>query len=72
MDNKQAAAVLRTHADITRKMQESAVDCMVADAAERGAEAIEMLEWLWNYGMAGECWDSLSAPAKAKLLEKWR
>ena len=22
--------------------------------------------------MAGECWDSLSAPAKAKLLEKWR
>jgi len=22
--------------------------------------------------MAGECWDSLSAPAKAKLLEEWR
>jgi hypothetical protein len=22
--------------------------------------------------MAGDCWDSLTAPAKAKLLEKWR
>lgn len=22
--------------------------------------------------MAGECWDELSAPAKEKLLEKWR
>ncbi len=22
--------------------------------------------------MAGECWDKLSAPAKAKLLERWR
>lgn len=22
--------------------------------------------------MAGECWDSLTAPAKAKLLDKWR
>ncbi len=22
--------------------------------------------------MAGECWDKLSAPAKAKLLEEWR
>ncbi len=25
-----------------------------------------------NMRMAGECWDSLTAPAKAKLLEKWR
>lgn len=22
--------------------------------------------------MAGDCWDSLTAPAKAKLLDKWR
>ena len=25
-----------------------------------------------NMKMAGECWDSLTAPAKAKLLERWR
>lgn len=37
----------------------------------------ELWEQMREYGfdhlkMAGECWDSLSAPAKAKLLEKWR
>lgn len=38
------------------------------------------LECLWEdfeyafegFKMAGECWDSLTAPAKAKLLDKWR
>ncbi len=39
---------------------------------------IEPVGQLWcdfpmdDLRMAGECWDSLSAAAKAKLLEKWR
>lgn len=35
-----------------------------------------VFEMLWGCDKpirtAGECWDSLSAPAKAKLLEQWR
>lgn len=41
---------------------------------------VEMYGVLWeslsevsdDLKMAGECWDSLTAPAKAKLLAKWR
>ncbi len=35
-------------------------------------EAFEDSDGFNNFRMAGECWDSLTAPAKAKLLDKWR
>lgn len=46
MDNKQAASVLRRMA-ATRRTNPLDSSCLVrADAAERGADALEMLEWL--------------------------
>ena len=59
MDDKQAAAVLRTHSDIRRKRLEQdpgeTVD-VIAEAAERGAETLEFKEWLFVPGRFCELW----------------
>lgn len=54
MDNKQAAAVLRTIATPAGLGPGGLVRTRVEDASARGADALEMLEWLFEIGRFGE------------------
>lgn len=57
MDNKQAAAVLRTIIEARRMPPTDKNQLEFAEAEERGANAMEMLEWLFEEGPWGRfCW----------------
>ena len=66
MTDKQSAETLRILADMRRKMPDDSADLLLADSAERGADAIEMLEWL--FGVAD---GMLQMPISRMLYKRW-